>query len=97
MQKKAKYTIAIAGATGIVGREMLEILEDRNFPVEDIVLLESEESEGERLQFGGKSRTVRRLTKDSFHQMTAVAELRIFLYVIIVADREYDSQHRDDK
>jgi aspartate-semialdehyde dehydrogenase len=66
LKKKNKYVVAIAGATGAVGREMLEILEERNFPVSDLVLLASERSEGERLEFGGKSRTVKRLTKDSF-------------------------------
>lgn len=68
-RKKNKYSLAIAGATGAVGREMLEILGERNFPVQDIVLLASERSEGERLQFSGKSRTVKKLTRDSFEEV----------------------------
>jgi aspartate-semialdehyde dehydrogenase len=66
LKKKGKYVVAIAGATGAVGREMLEILEERNFPVADVVLLASERSAGDRLEFGGKSRTVKQLAKDSF-------------------------------
>ncbi|MDH4163080.1 MAG: aspartate-semialdehyde dehydrogenase [Nitrospirota bacterium] len=64
--KKNTYRIAIAGATGAVGREMIEILEERNFPVSEIIPLASENSEGERLEFKGTSRTVKRLTRDSF-------------------------------
>lgn len=66
LKKKNKYIIAIAGATGVVGREMIEILEERNFPVSEIVLLASERSEGERLEFRGNRVTVKKLTKDSF-------------------------------
>lgn len=64
--KKGKYVVAIAGATGAVGREMAEILEERAFPVSELVLLASERSEGERLDFQGKKWTVKRLTKDAF-------------------------------
>ncbi len=66
LKKKNRYAVAIAGATGAVGREMLEILEERNFPVSELVLLASERSEGERLEFHGKKATVKKLTKDSF-------------------------------
>jgi aspartate-semialdehyde dehydrogenase len=64
--KKSKYVVAVAGATGAVGREMIEILEERNFPVSELVPLASERSEGERLEFRGQKWTVKRLTKDSF-------------------------------
>jgi aspartate-semialdehyde dehydrogenase len=66
LKKKDKYVVAVAGATGVVGREMLEILEERKFPVSELVLLASERSEGEKLDFGGKKWTVKRLTRDSF-------------------------------
>jgi aspartate-semialdehyde dehydrogenase len=65
--KKSKYVVAVAGATGAVGREMVEILEERNFPVSELVPLASERSEGERIAFGGKSVVVKRLAKDAFH------------------------------
>jgi aspartate-semialdehyde dehydrogenase len=64
--KKEKYTVAVAGAAGLVGKEIIEILEERNFPLSQLVPLDSEELEGERIQFQGKSITIRRLSKDSF-------------------------------
>jgi aspartate-semialdehyde dehydrogenase len=66
LKKKAKYVVAVAGATGAVGREMIEILEERNFPLSELVPLASERSEGERLEFGGRNVVVRKLTRDSF-------------------------------
>ncbi len=66
LKKKNTYVVAVAGATGAVGREMIEILEARNFPVSQLVPLASERSEGERLEFRGKKWTVKRLTRDSF-------------------------------
>ncbi|MBI4567219.1 MAG: aspartate-semialdehyde dehydrogenase [Planctomycetes bacterium] len=58
--------VAIAGATGAVGAEFLRILSQRRFPVDDLVLLASERSEGKTLTFRGRSCPVRRLAKDSF-------------------------------
>lgn len=69
LKKKTKYVVAVAGATGAVGREMLELLEERNFPVAELVPLASERTEGERLQFNGKSWTVKRLTRGSFKEV----------------------------
>lgn len=66
LKKKAKYVVAVAGATGAVGREMVDILQERNFPVSDLVLLASDRSEGERLEFQGRTVAVKRLSKDSF-------------------------------
>lgn len=65
-RKKDRYVVAIAGATGAVGREMIEILEERAFPAAELLLLASERSEGERLEYRGQKLTVRRLTADSF-------------------------------
>ena len=58
--------VAIAGATGAVGREMIKVLEDRDFPVGELVLLASERSEGQTLEFKGDELTVQRLKPDSF-------------------------------
>ncbi|HWE25224.1 MAG TPA: aspartate-semialdehyde dehydrogenase [Myxococcales bacterium] len=58
--------VAVAGATGAVGREMLKVLEDRDFPVSQLVPLASERSEGQKLEFRGEEITVRRLKPDSF-------------------------------
>ena len=66
IKKKDKYVVAVAGATGAVGRELISILEERAFPVAELVLLASERSEGERLDFNGKKWTVKTLGKDSF-------------------------------
>ena len=60
-----KYKIAVAGATGAVGLEMIKMLESRNFPVESIKFLASERSVGKKLKFNGKEYPVELLTKDS--------------------------------
>ena len=65
MEGKA-YAVAIAGATGAVGREFIKVLEQRKFPVGLIKLLASERSAGKELRFNGKPVKVERLTKDSF-------------------------------
>jgi aspartate-semialdehyde dehydrogenase len=59
-------SVAIAGATGAVGREMLAVLEERSFPVKSLKLLASKRSAGEELDFSGKSYVVEELTADSF-------------------------------
>lgn len=64
MQKK--YNIAVAGATGLVGRTMLRVLEQRNFPVESIKLLASARSAGKEMEFRGEKIIVEEMTKDSF-------------------------------
>jgi aspartate-semialdehyde dehydrogenase len=66
LQKKNTYVVAVVGATGVVGREMLEILEERHFPVAELVPLASERSAGERLSFNGKDVVVRGLDENSF-------------------------------
>jgi aspartate-semialdehyde dehydrogenase len=58
--------VAIVGATGAVGIEMIKTLEKRNFPVGKLTLLASARSAGKKLKFRGKQITVRELTKDSF-------------------------------
>ncbi len=67
--KKDRLVVAVVGATGAVGREAFEILEERNFPVSELVALASERSEGERIEFNGKRVVVRRLTQDSFQKV----------------------------
>jgi len=59
-------SVAIVGATGAVGEEMRKVLEQRNFPVKNLVLLASERSEGRRLTFRRAGIAVAALTKDSF-------------------------------
>ncbi len=66
MAAKKEYCVAVAGATGAVGNEMIKTLERRNFPVREIRLLASERSDGKKLPFRGKEVTVRTMTKESF-------------------------------
>jgi aspartate-semialdehyde dehydrogenase len=58
-------TIAIAGATGAVGREMLDILEQRRFPHAALRLLASERSAGQTIAYRGQPHTVQTLTHES--------------------------------
>jgi len=61
-----KYNVAVAGATGAVGNEMIATLEHRNFPVDELRLLASEKSVGKTLKFNGKDIKIRKLEYDSF-------------------------------
>jgi aspartate-semialdehyde dehydrogenase len=60
------YHIAIVGATGAVGIELLRVLERRNFPVADLRLLASARSAGKKLEFRGQDFSVAALGSDSF-------------------------------
>ena len=63
---KRLFNVAVVGATGAVGTEMLRTLEERDFPVGNIRLLASERSAGAKLEFKGKKVKVEELKKDSF-------------------------------
>src|SRR3982751_3210737 len=58
--------LAVVGATGAVGIEMIKTLEKRNFPVGKLTLLASARSVGKTLTYRGQTITVEELTKDSF-------------------------------
>jgi aspartate-semialdehyde dehydrogenase len=58
--------VAVVGATGAVGIEMIKTLEKRNFPVGKLTLLASARSVGKKLKFRGTDVTVTELTRDSF-------------------------------
>ena len=58
--------VAVAGATGLVGNHMLQVLEEREYPVKSIKLLASERSVGKRLKFRGEDIPVEVLKEDSF-------------------------------
>lgn len=72
MKKKSKYNVAIMGATGAVGEEMIQILDERNFPVDRLVLLASKRSVGKKYKFKGKEHRVEELTKNSFEGIDIV-------------------------
>lgn len=60
------YRVAILGATGAVGTELLELLEERNFPIAELKLLASPRSAGSKLMFRGQPITIEAVTSDSF-------------------------------
>ncbi|MFK5980212.1 MAG: aspartate-semialdehyde dehydrogenase [Rhizobiaceae bacterium] len=60
------YKVAIVGATGNVGQEMLEILHERGFPVDELVALASRKSQGKQIDFGDKPIKVKTLDTYDF-------------------------------
>ncbi|HTM09099.1 MAG TPA: aspartate-semialdehyde dehydrogenase, partial [Verrucomicrobiae bacterium] len=64
--KKEKYNVAVVGATGAVGEQMREILDERLFPVDELRLLASERSAGQYLEFQQKQHRVDVLDENSF-------------------------------
>src|SRR5438270_13947528 len=66
MKQKSAYTVAVVGATGAVRAEMIQILEERKFPVGVLQRLASYRSAGARVTFHDQDVVVRELTKDSF-------------------------------
>ena len=61
-----KYRVAILGATGAVGQEFLNLIEERKFPFAELRLLASSRSAGKKIAFMGKEYTVQETTADSF-------------------------------
>jgi aspartate-semialdehyde dehydrogenase len=59
------YRVAVVGATGAVGREMIKILEERSFPVDELRLYASERSEGVEIDFKGEKVKVQALTREN--------------------------------
>lgn len=60
------FAVAVAGATGAVGNQMISCLEERSFPVKDIKFLASGRSAGKKLRFKGDQITVEEMTENSF-------------------------------
>jgi aspartate-semialdehyde dehydrogenase len=63
-----KFVVAVVGATGAVGEEMIEILKEVDFPISELVPLASSRSAGGTVEFGEKEWTVSELTEDSFSE-----------------------------
>jgi aspartate-semialdehyde dehydrogenase len=61
------FTVAVVGATGLVGRKMIEVLEERKFPVGELLPLASKNSLGKTISFKGAIIPVQELTKESFN------------------------------
>jgi aspartate-semialdehyde dehydrogenase len=64
--KKERYNVAVVGATGAVGQEMISILQERNFPIGELKALASERSHGKEIEFNGSRFQVYKLDKTSF-------------------------------
>ena len=68
----SKFNIAIAGATGNVGREIIQILEDKEFPVDQLYLLASSRSKGQAIEFRGEELIVEDLAEFDFSKCRSV-------------------------
>lgn len=66
------YNVAILGATGAVGQEMMKVLAERNFPIQTLKLLASKRSAGKKVTFKNQELTIEEATKDSFEGMDIV-------------------------
>ena len=61
--------VAIVGATGLVGEALLQILQQRSFPISELVLLASERSAGQKIEFNGQEHEVRLLDDFDFENI----------------------------
>ena len=67
-----QYKIAIVGATGLVGRTALKVLEEKNFSNLEYTLFASKKSAGNKVSFLGKDYTIQELKEDSFDEDSKV-------------------------
>ncbi|KPU45962.1 aspartate-semialdehyde dehydrogenase [Oxobacter pfennigii] len=68
-----KANVAVVGATGMVGRKMLQVLEERDFPIENLYMFSSKKSAGQKIVYCGKEYTVEELTETSFDRGIDIA------------------------
>ena len=68
-----KYNVAVVGATGMVGRTFLKVLEELNLPIENYYLLASARSAGTTVEFMGKEYVIEELTENSFDKDIDIA------------------------
>ena len=66
------YTVAVLGATGAVGQEMINILQERNFPVKELIPLASARSAGNTLRFRGEDVVIREACEEAFEGVDIV-------------------------
>ncbi|MCT7951773.1 aspartate-semialdehyde dehydrogenase [Ancylothrix sp. C2] len=72
MNQVKSYRVAILGATGAVGAELLELLDQRQFPLAELKLLASPRSAGQKVKFKGQELTVEAVTEQSFENIDIV-------------------------
>ncbi len=68
-----KYNVAVVGATGMVGRTFLKVLEELQLPVENYYLMASKRSAGNKVEFMGKEYVIEELTENSFDKDIDIA------------------------
>lgn len=68
-----RVNIGIVGATGMVGRTFLKVLEERNFPIDNLYLFSSKKSAGSKVEFCGKEYIVEELNENSFDRDMDIA------------------------
>ena len=69
------YKVIVAGATGMVGRKMLQVLEERKFPVGELIPMASARSAGNTVSFNGKNWNVQELTEENIKKSSATIAL----------------------
>lgn len=67
-----KYNVAILGATGAVGQEMMKVLDEIDFPIQTLSLLASKRSAGKKMLYKNQDIVIQEATKDSFKGMDIV-------------------------
>ena len=73
-----KFNVAVVGATGMVGGKFLEVLEERNLPVENYYLFASAKSAGKKINFAGKEHTVNELTSQNVSALDGKIDFALF-------------------
>lgn len=73
-----KFNIAVVGATGMVGNKFLQVLEERNLPVDNYYLFASSRSAGKQIDFVGKPHTVIELTEDNIKALEGKIDFALF-------------------
>ena len=69
------YTVAVVGATGAVGAQMIKMLEESTLPIDKIRYLASARSAGKVLQFKGQDVTIEETTEDAFEGVSQLVDL----------------------
>ena len=69
-----KYNVAVVGATGLVGRTFLKVLEEYNFPINNLILYASARSKGKVVTYCGKEYVIEELTKEATQLSLSTAE-----------------------
>ncbi len=73
-----KFNIAVVGATGMVGQKMLQVLSERQLPVENYYLFASKRSAGNKIDFMGKEHTVIELNEENIMNLKGKVDIAIF-------------------